>query len=341
MNTLDELIRYCNEEKHLGALLLTGEWGCGKTYLIDRDLADALCSTHFIVRVSFLGIDSIEALNEAIRKQYLTICTPFLGRLNQERERLKSGGNFINALTKTLSLLNPVQGGIASAFVAVDPLEYVPLEPVVEDFHDKKVKKRVVLVFDDLNRSQLDWGKFAGTINEYCENKGFTTIVIGDMEALRASPKFDVMLYKMVKEKTITRTVRYLPDFQKVVNGILEKTAWPNQEYADFLKENVQVITDVFCGEELDRKSSVKKYHNLRSLICALQEFCRLYEILTKLRVPEIGRYLYSFIVYILISRNGINKDGQPDFKFREEDIKLLYPGYSSDSLPESIVQWI
>ena len=65
----------------------------------------------------------------------------------------------------------------------------------------KKAKKRVVLVFDDLNRSQLDWGKFVGTINEYCENKGFTTIVIGDMEAIRANPKFDTMLYKTVKEK--------------------------------------------------------------------------------------------------------------------------------------------
>ena len=48
-----------------------------------------------------------------------------------------------------------------------------------------------------------------------------------------------------------------------------------------------------------------------------------------------------SFIVYVLISRNGINKGGQPDFEYREEDIKTLYPEYSADSLPESIVQWI
>ena len=85
MNTLDELIRYCNEERHLGALLLTGEWGCGKTYLVDRDLADALHATHFIVRVSFLGIDSIEALNDVIRKQYLMVCTPYLGKMKQKR----------------------------------------------------------------------------------------------------------------------------------------------------------------------------------------------------------------------------------------------------------------
>lgn len=256
-NTLNELIRYCNEEKHLGALLLTGEWGCGKTYLIDRDLTDALQSTHFIVRVSFLGIDSVEALNEAVRKQYLTICTPFLGKIKQGREHLKTGRNFFTALADALAALNPVQGGIASAFVAVDPLEYVPLEPVVEDFREK-VKKRVVLVFDDLNRSQLDWGKFVGTINEYCENKGFTTIVIGDLEAIRANPGFDKMLYKTVKEKTIACTVRYLPDFHRIVESILEETAWPSQQYADFLKAHVQTITDVFCNDVSDRNAKVK-----------------------------------------------------------------------------------
>ena len=41
MDTLEELVRYCNEDHHLGALLLTGEWGCGKTYLIDNNLTEA------------------------------------------------------------------------------------------------------------------------------------------------------------------------------------------------------------------------------------------------------------------------------------------------------------
>ena len=341
MNTLDELIRYCNEERHLGALLLTGEWGCGKTYLVDRDLADALHATHFIVRVSFLGIDSVEALNDVVRKQYLMVCTPYLGKMRQRKENMKSGQNFLGALAKALEAINPIQGGIASVFVGVDPLEYVPLEPVVEDFHEKKAKKRVVLVFDDLNRSQLDWGKFVGTINEYCENKGFTTIVIGDMEAIRANQKFDTMLYKTVKEKTIARTVRYLPDFQKVVAKILEGSEWPTPEYAEFLAENVQTITDVFCDDASVRNTKIRKYHNLRSLNCALQDFYRLYEILTEHQVPEISRYLYSFIVYILISRNRLNNGGQPYFDYSEEEIEQLYTGYSPDYLPESVIQWI
>ena len=285
MNTLEELVRYCNEEHHLGALLLTGEWGCGKTYLIDNNLAEALSSTHFIVRVSFLGVDNVEALNESIRKQYLFVCTPFLSN---------------------------------------DPQDYIPLEPVVEDLHDKGVKKKVVLVFDDLNRSQLDWGKFVGTINDYCENKGFTTIVVGDMEAFKAAETFDVMLYKTVKEKTIARTVQYTPDFEAIIHSILMKSVWPSQEYADFLVENEQRINDVFAGDSSDRKSKIRKYHNIRSLSCALQEFYRLYELLTELQVPEIRQYLYSFIAYMIVSRNGINRDGRPSFDNREEEIKLL-----------------
>ena len=73
MTTLQELVRYCNEENHLGAFLLTGEWGCGKTYLIETDLTEALRATHFIVRVSLLGVESINALNDAVRRQWLYI----------------------------------------------------------------------------------------------------------------------------------------------------------------------------------------------------------------------------------------------------------------------------
>ena len=82
--------------------------------------------------------DSIDALNAAVRKQYLAVCTPFLGKLSKERQRIKSGSSFINALSKTFSILSPVQGGIASAFIAVDPLEYAPLEPVEVRQHQRR-----------------------------------------------------------------------------------------------------------------------------------------------------------------------------------------------------------
>ena len=56
MNTLDELIYYCEEKEPVGALMLIGEWGCGKTYLIEHELSDKLKESHVIIRVSLFGI---------------------------------------------------------------------------------------------------------------------------------------------------------------------------------------------------------------------------------------------------------------------------------------------
>ena len=341
MGTLQELVRYCSEEHHLGALLLTGEWGCGKTYLIDKNLSEALRETHFIVRVSLLGADSVEALNSAVRTQWLQKCTPFLGKLKQERDKMKTGGSIFSVVNKVLGSLYPVSGSIASAFSSVDPLEYIPLEPVVEDFHNKGVKKRVVLVFDDLDRSRLDMGNLFGTITEYCENKGFTTVVIAEEGFIRSASKLDPAIYKMMKEKTFARVVRYVPDYQAIVHSIVTQSPWPSEEYAAYLSEKEQLICDVFASDYADRKAEIGKYHNFRSLICALQEFSRLYEMLTERQAGDIDRYLYSFIAYILISRNGLKKNGQLCFDYGEEDIRRLYPGYCPELLPECIRQWI
>ena len=38
LNTLEELKYYCNEKQPVGAIMLTGEWGCGKTYFIENEL---------------------------------------------------------------------------------------------------------------------------------------------------------------------------------------------------------------------------------------------------------------------------------------------------------------
>ena len=58
-------------------------------------------------------------------------------------------------------------------------------------------------------------------------------------------------------------------------------------------------------------------------------------------QVPYIGQYLYSFIVCMLVSRNGIKKDGRPSFENSEEEIKLLYPDYKPELMPEVIRRWI
>ena len=65
MTTLEELVYYCNEPEPVGALMLTGEWGCGKTYLLEHDLKKQLEQTHVILRISLFGLSVTEAIEES------------------------------------------------------------------------------------------------------------------------------------------------------------------------------------------------------------------------------------------------------------------------------------
>ena len=166
-------------------------------------------------------------------------------------------------------------------------------------------------------------------------------IIIAEEEALNANIASDPAYYKTIKEKTIARTVRFLPDYRAVIHAIISGTDWASEAYADYLGEKEQIVYDVFASAPETREEGIGKYHNFRSLICALKEFARLYDVLAERQVPYIDRYLYSFVAYTLVSRNGIQKNGQPCFDVQTEEIRQLYPAYDPDMLPGSIREWI
>ena len=344
MSTLQELVRYCTEENTHGALLLTGEIGCGKTHLVEKELAEALKDTHFLVRVSLLGIDSLSALQDALRRQWLLVCTPFLAKTSKRKDRAKKAG-ILSAIATALASVNPVAENVASVVTSINPLEYIPLEAEVEDFHEAGRKKRVVMVFDDLERNKVDLFEVMGYINDCCENKGFKTIIIANEQAILATSVEDtetsLLAYKIIKEKTVSRTLLYLSDYARIVHEIVTESKWPTQEYADFLLENEALIQEVFTSDLLKETGRLGKHHNIRSLNCALQEFGRVHELLSEKLIASIPPYFYSFIAYILATRSGIFRDGHTTFSFTTEELRELYPAYRDEHLPEWVRQWI
>lgn len=55
---LKEVIYYCKEDNPTGALLLDGEWGCGKKFFINNILKSTLQDSHVFVRISLFGIQN-------------------------------------------------------------------------------------------------------------------------------------------------------------------------------------------------------------------------------------------------------------------------------------------
>ena len=57
MNLIEELKNYCDIDNPVGALMLSGEWGSGKTYFIKTKFIPLVKDTYVFLCVSLFGID--------------------------------------------------------------------------------------------------------------------------------------------------------------------------------------------------------------------------------------------------------------------------------------------
>lgn len=341
MGILDELIFYCKMEKPSGAMALLGESGCGKTHLVERELQEALQDSHVIVRVSLFGISSIHALHEAVKKQWFIALIPIRSKKKIKPEQLVVGRSFMNAVNSVLKIVNPRAGSIGLA--ASGFMDDVVALSVVEDIHTKQMK-RVVLVFDDVDHALLNRTELLGTINDYCENRHFNTIMIANRESFVDVDPQTADIIKLAKEKTVAYTVTDHPDYGKIIHDLIAEREWKNEEYTGFLQQHEQTIIKLFGSGSKETAAVVPpldKCHNLRSLVTGLESFYRIYHHLTKKGVSDIDPYLRAFLPYYLAEKSGIMRNGKTTFSYTDEELYSLYPGFSMDNLFESVRLWI
>ncbi len=341
MATLDELIYYCKKEHTIGSLILVGESGCGKTYLIEKELKEALKDTHFIIRVSLFGVDSISALHETIKRQWLYSLTPLFSKLSSHPGQMEKGRSFVKAVNSIIQTVYPQASGLGS--MLTNSLDYVVVTPVVED-HITKKKKKVILVFDDVDRSALDGAELLGCMNDYCENQHFNTIIIANREYYSAMDPEDEGFIRAIREKTVAYTVLNCPDYVKIVHNLIENCDWKTEDYAEFMKEHEQKILELFASEPVssqDGDESLTKNHNIRSLITSLESFHRVYHHLLNAGIPDIDPYFFSFIAFSLAEKSGVFRNGATSYLFTDEEVGKLYPLFNANYLFDSVRQWI
>ena len=287
MSTLDELKYYCDEENTFGALLLTGQWGCGKTYLIEHQLCeDSDMKKKFVfLRISLFGEPSIESIQKKVKTLYLS---------QKWAGESTAFSKIANSIKKAVDIVKDtgVLGDIGNAVLSKNPTDFFEIENQIGD-------KKVVLIFDDFERCTINTVDLFGCINSYCENQGLKVIVIADEEKIEPSEKAEeqTLPYKDIKEKLITRTIHYEPEYDQIIEGIVGAYKAQSTEYKEFLNKNRNRICNVF------NKNEIKK---LRSLKCAIQDFERVYQTFKELDyMTKIDETFISFLTYVLDVKAG------------------------------------
>ncbi|MEG1164752.1 MAG: hypothetical protein RSE31_08560, partial [Anaerovoracaceae bacterium] len=357
MDTLDELVYYCNEGEPVGALLLTGEWGCGKTYLLDHDFREKIKNSAVVLRISLFGITSPDEINLSIKQAWMGEYSKTQG-MEEISQKINTGKEIVSKL----EFLPEWIRGIASTDMSV----FIPL-------NNKMGDKKVVLVFDDLERCRMNIVDVLGIINEYCENQKYHTIIVAnqdkiqdkeknlkivadmsseiekkqrvvlDIQGLNESEK-EKIPYIEIKEKIIQRTVCYTPNYKAIVHAVINDIPKKSEDYKNFLKTHEDDILALFAPDrerETKGEETLKMSHNIRSLKCALNDFYRVFCELRKNEIENIHYWLFSFISYVIANKAGNARGGAYGTIFTDEDVEKIYPLFHDKYMLRCAKTWI
>lgn len=213
MNLIEELKNYCEINNPVGALMLSGEWGSGKTYLIKSKFIPSVKDNYVFVCVSLFGIDSLDRLRVEVKKKWLEKASE-LDKLNGIKV-----SKFTDSYKRIFGTIKDIlpenwqkKGEVVSSIM--DLVNFVPISNTISD-------KKVILVFDDLERTNITYTDLLGCINDYCENQNFNTIIVANEEKIKDKTNNE-LLYHEIKEKIVQRVIPFVPDYEEVVSNSIE-----------------------------------------------------------------------------------------------------------------------
>lgn len=363
MELIKELKNYCEIYNPVGALMISGEWGCGKTYLIKTKFIPLVKAEYVFVYVSLFGIDSLEKLRVEIKKKWLEKASEFdrpngtkLSKVTDSYKRIF--GTIKDVLPEDWQK----KGDVISS--VMDLVNFVPIS-------NEMFEKKVILVFDDLERSNIFCTDLLGCINDYCENQNFNTIIIANEDKIGEGSDGKIS-YGQIKEKIVQRVIPFVPDYSEVVSDIIESISC-GIEYKGLLKKNKELLTIILSGDFNDeaiieqhmaehykhidsekrdemkkeearlRKLLAQRPHNIRSFKCAIQDFERVYNRLVGAEIQEYSNWLLSFTCLMMVNKAGLIRKIQSYGNiFLYNDVEILYPNiFKTNYILDGFSKWI
>ena len=274
------------------AVLITGCWGSGKTYFISqymggqkvhrvRDfLMDSVNRT--VVYISLFGAKS----RENIENRIFEVLHPHLSE-SGESKFAQSGISLIKALAS----LTPLTKDFGKH--ACDALEYFN-NGICEKA--RKSKKGLAVVFDDVERADMDPRELLGYVNEYVEHLGVSCILLADKERWdeansKKYPNDTMQKLSSTQEKVIGKTFNIQTTIDNVLAIWLKDEENFNAKLLKILQQNESIIKEVVL------RSGVNNFRSLKHSLLELEQFVKMTSIWRYLEKKEFAElFLREFI---------------------------------------------
>lgn len=265
-NLVDGILNYLKMDSS-GALMVTGPWGCGKSYFFEHFLFEKLKAKNFKpLRVSLFGLSSLSDLSKNIISEYADYLTD-----NKILKKIADGGaNLVKFADK-----------IKLPFVS----DYLDLKGIFGSGKAlyKLLSEDVVICLDDLERAieKYDINDLLGIINELVENQHLKVIVIANKEYIdkqqysrndSAASAHDVFY-----EKVIEKVLHFTPDIVGVFKTLIQSDGKEKSGAFEAFMNNECIKNSV--SPKLANSVSLRhQKENIRTLKFAVSHFRNIFQ---------------------------------------------------------------
>lgn len=300
-NMLDGIRNYLSMES-TGALMVSGEWGCGKTYHIEKVVMPALQQDGWNpVKVSLFGIESVNEMPLRIADNYKR---PKNNEVDgTKKEKKKSWLSSLGKEKAGKALAKGTQFASKISWLG----NFVDVETLVNNNSGLLYKliptEKTVIILDDIERviDIIDVHTLLGAINELVEQRGYKVVVIANNSYMQQKSEAKLVF----KEKVIEKTLVYEPDVVSIFKELCGKGY--SSPFTAFMtaQKAVEVIDPSYPSYKEDKGLQVE-LHNIRILKFALAHFSKIYEVCNAFLKDENKDTADSFLLSLWACTVGV-----------------------------------
>jgi len=244
------IITYIRQDQ-TGALMVTGSWGCGKSYFFKNILFKRIKEELHLdaIIVSLFGIKEITEIPQRILSASL-----------DANDAKISFGKYVDFGKRLIEGLGNID---ISKILGTG------------DYLLKAVSKETVICIDDVERAidVIDINEILGVINNLVENLNYKVIVIANKEYIDHSKSKDTTPIEVFYEKVIEKSLSFQPDIISIFRTIVDE--FKDASFAEFMTR--EAVLNSINPRNARNKEITKKLENIRTLKFAIKHFYTIY----------------------------------------------------------------
>lgn len=269
---------YVEKDQTKSAIMLTGEWGIGKSHYIKNELIPFLASNggYKCILVSLYGLSSVSDISKSI---YLEARAKVL---SSKSEGVAAGTLAVTTVIKGVSSFFGVELGVS--------------EDTLQKLYQSIDLSGKLVILEDVERTQINLLELMGYVNSLVEQDGVKVLLVANeaeilqyepetvstndndtASAFGAKPKktekvytAETLEYLKTKEKTISDTIIFCGSFEEAIKEIIHS----------FNDEKLDLFADDEHAKEIYHIMGDRKNYNLRSFIYACQKTADIFQCL-------------------------------------------------------------